>query len=65
MEKNMKQLINLNQVMAKLGVSRSQVYNLINQGKLPAPKKIGASSRWVDADIDAFIDELPSNSFHY
>ncbi len=61
----MKQLINLNQVMAKLGVSRSQVYNLINQGKLPAPKKIGASSRWVDADIDTFIDELPSNSFHY
>ncbi|OQW90240.1 MAG: hypothetical protein BWK72_03285 [Rhodoferax ferrireducens] len=34
---------------------RSRIYALINQGEFPPPVKIGKSSRWVKAEIDAWL----------
>ena len=34
---------------------RSRIYQLIAAGEFPPPRKIGKSSRWVKAEIDAWI----------
>lgn len=34
---------------------RSRIYQLINAGEFPRPLKIGKSSRWVRAEIDAWL----------
>ncbi|XSG84095.1 MAG: helix-turn-helix transcriptional regulator [Methylohalobius sp. ZOD2] len=38
-------------------ICRSSFYNLIREGKLPAPKKIGKVSVWRAEDIKRFIEE--------
>jgi len=35
---------------------RSRIYGLIAEGEFPKPIKIGKSSRWVRAEIDAWIN---------
>jgi predicted DNA-binding transcriptional regulator AlpA len=39
------------------GFCRSRLYALIARGEFPAPLKIGKSSRWVRAEIDAWLSE--------
>ncbi len=38
-----------------VGFGRSRIYQLIGAGEFPQPLKIGKSSRWVKAEIDAWI----------
>ena len=38
-----------------VGFGRSRIYQLIGAGEFPPPLKIGKSSRWVKAEIDAWI----------
>ena len=38
-------------------LKRSQLYGLVRKGEFPKPIKIGKSSRWVKAHIDAWIAE--------
>ena len=40
-----------------VGFGRSRIYQLIGAGKFPKPIKVGNSSRWVKADIDAWISQ--------
>ena len=40
-----------------VGFGRSRIYQLINAGEFPPPVKIGKSSRWVKAEIDAWISK--------
>lgn len=51
-------LIPFFQVSIKVGMGRSRVYALIGEGNFPAPVKIGASSRWLVSEIDAYIAQL-------
>jgi len=51
-------LITFVQVAAKVGMGRSRIYALIAEGKFPPPVKIGSSSRWIVAEIDAYIAQL-------
>ena len=44
-------------VQKLLGISRSTLYSLIQQKKLPKPFHIGRSSLWVASEIQAVIDE--------
>lgn len=36
-------------------LKRSQLYGLMREDKFPKPLKIGKSSRWVKAQVDAWI----------
>jgi prophage regulatory protein len=36
---------------------RSRIYSLIEEGKFPAPVKVGKSSRWVKSEIDTWLSE--------
>lgn len=38
-------------------ISRSCVYDLIASGDFPRPVKIGRASRWVVAEVDAWIGD--------
>lgn len=40
-----------------VGFGRSRIYSLISQGEFPPPIKIGKSSRWVRAEIDAWLSK--------
>ncbi len=35
------------------GRSRASIYRDISEGRLPAPIKIGGSSRWLKSEVDA------------
>lgn len=44
--------LRLPEVRSRVGLSRSQIYRLIQDGSFPAPLKIGPQvSVWPDADI--------------
>ena len=53
----MQKLLKLFQVAEQLNVCKSQVYNLVKQGYLPKPIKIGKrGSAWFQSDIDSWFD---------
>lgn len=51
-------LIDFKQTSTKVSMGRSRIYALIGEGKFPPPVKIGASSRWIVREIDAYIAQL-------
>lgn len=40
----------------RVGLSRSNIYQQIQGGKFPEPVKIGRSSRWLAAEIEAWVN---------
>ena len=40
-----------------VGFGRSRIYQLIAAGEFPQPIKVGKSSRWVKAEVDAWISK--------
>jgi predicted DNA-binding transcriptional regulator AlpA len=45
----------ISQLEQKIGVKRAKIYDLISQGVLPRPIKVGAASIWLETEIeDAF-----------
>ncbi|MEM9763439.1 MAG: AlpA family phage regulatory protein [Pseudomonadota bacterium] len=49
------QLLTLQEVLEVTKRSRSSVYRDIKSGALPPPIHIGASARWLKAELDAAI----------
>jgi prophage regulatory protein len=57
LESRRKRLIRLPMVLARVGYSRSRIYELIKAEKFPRPVKLGPrASAWVEEDIDAWIN---------
>jgi predicted DNA-binding transcriptional regulator AlpA len=50
-------LFNFHTLSSYVAMGRSRIYSLIDEGDFPPPIKIGRSSRWIKAEIDAWIDE--------
>lgn len=54
------QLLRLNEVCSKVGVSRATLYRRVREGSLPAPVHVGPrTSRWRLDEIDEYIANLP------
>lgn len=52
----MKKLIKINDVLARIPYSRSQIYNMIAEGRFPTPVHLGGrASFWVESEIDEWI----------
>jgi prophage regulatory protein len=51
-------LLPIKQVLQRTGLGRTSTYELVSRGLHPAPIKLGRASRWVDRQIDAFIEQL-------
>jgi len=55
------QLLRLPEVEAIVGLKKSKVYTLIQEGEFPQPVKLGARSvRWKASDIYTWISSLPT-----
>ena len=51
--------LRLDEVKRRVGLGKSMIYRLIQEGKFPAPYKISAfASRWSDREIVAWIDDV-------
>lgn len=51
------QFLNVGDLCQMLKMNRSTVYRQIQEGKFPAPIKIGKCSRWRYSEIASFLDE--------
>ena len=52
-------LVKLDEVKRCVGLGKSMIYRLIQEGKFPAPYKgTPLASRWSDQEIRAWIDEV-------
>lgn len=47
------------EVERRVGLGKSMIYRLIQEGKFPAPYKLSpCASRWSDREIVAWIDDV-------
>lgn len=54
-------LLRLPEVEAVVGLKKSKLYTLIQEGKFPQPVKLGTRSvRWKASAVYAWIDSLPT-----
>jgi len=54
-------LLKLAEVQKRTALSRSSIYAKVASGTFPRPVKQGASSVWVDTEVQAWIDALISS----
>ena len=48
----MERLLNVKEVMALMGMSRTGFYRAVQKGDIPRPMKFGGASRWAPADLE-------------
>lgn len=54
---NEARILRIKQTKERTGLSRSTLYNLIKEGKFPAPIPLGARAvGWLSSDVDAWIE---------
>ena len=52
-------LIRLPEVMARVGLKRSAIYQRMSEGRFPKSRSLGGKCTvWVEAEIDAWINEV-------
>ena len=52
-----KKFLRLPSVIEKIGLSRSQIYKLIQRGDFPEPVKIGPKvSVWIEEKLEVWMD---------
>lgn len=48
-------------VVARVGLSRSRIWDLVREGRLPPPRRISARAvAWLASEIDEWIASRPS-----
>lgn len=56
-------LLRLPQVEAMVGLKKSKVYSLLQEGRFPAPVRLGPRSvRWKASAVRAWIDGLKTDN---
>ena len=51
--------LKLDEVKRRVGLGKSMIYRLIQEGRFPAPYKLSSfASRWSDQEIVAWIDDV-------
>lgn len=52
-------LIRLPEVMARVGLKRSAIYQRMSEGRFPKSRSLGGKCTvWVEAEIDAWINSV-------
>lgn len=58
-----RQMLRLTHLCRKLNLSKSSIYMMIAEGRLPRPKQLGRRAvAWVEQEVDAHIAALPTTS---
>lgn len=50
-------LLRMPQVLERVGLKKTVVYDRIKAGTFPKPVKLGSASAWPESEIDAWITE--------
>lgn len=61
---NLDRILRMRDLPLRVGYQPPTIYNLIAQGKFPAPHKLrpgGRASGWFEADIEAWLKNCESN----
>ncbi len=45
----------------KQNITRAYLYEMLNEGSFPMPKKFGRTSRWFKSDIEKWLKEQKEN----
>lgn len=56
-------LMRVSEVTKLTGVRRETIHNRVKCGTFPAPKKIGRSIVWLEADLIAWMQSLPTATY--
>lgn len=51
-------LLKLSEVMHRVGLGKTRIYELAAKGLFPAPLKIGGASRWSELAVDGWINDV-------
>ena len=51
-------LLKLSEVMHRVGLGKTRIYELIAKGLFPAPYKIFGASRWSELEVVAWINDV-------
>lgn len=58
-EQRPERLIRIDEVKRRVGLGKSMIYRLIQEGRFPAPYKVSPfASRWSDREVTAWIDDV-------
>lgn len=56
-------LIRLPEVMARVGLRRTAIYQRMREGRFPRSRSLGARCTvWVEAEIDAWIEHISTGA---
>jgi prophage regulatory protein len=48
-------LLRIAQVIDRVGLKKTMIYDLIKQGAFPKPIKLGGASAWLEIEIESWI----------
>lgn len=51
-----RRLLPLVEVENRVGLRKTAIYDAIDRDEFPKPVKLGTTSRWVESEIDEWID---------
>lgn len=51
-------IIRIPEVLERVGLSRTTIYQKIKEGSFPKQLKLGRTSGWLESEIDAWIQNL-------
>lgn len=57
MTENLPRLLTTGEVLQALRIGRTSLYQLISDGELPRPIKLGSKSLWLESDIDKYLHD--------
>ena len=58
MENNKEQFLRLKQVKSLIGLCRSSIYNMINEGRFPQPVRLGPQSvAWLKSEVQLWMND--------
>jgi len=55
-------LLKFETVAAKVQLSRKSIYDKIRNNQFPKPRKLGRASRWIESEINDWIQLLPTSA---
>lgn len=58
----MNRLLPLREVLHRTGFKKSKTYALISEGRHPKPIKLGTSSRWIEGEVETFVEDQITRS---
>ena len=50
--------LRLQDVEARVALKKTEIYRRIKRAEFPQPVKLGRASRWLDADIEAWMQRI-------